>query len=136
MENLTKEEFIEKIIESLGDNEVLGQVISIEQIKDILEDKLEAVHWDIEGEVNAAALTKNKPNGKTELFFRKYDEATKIHEVLHLLSNKMSSEILKFQVEKHGLGYNYNLNLNKDITASKQYNLALNEGMTEALAMK
>lgn len=139
MENLTKEEFIEEFIESLGDNEILGQVISTEKIKDILEDKLAAVHWEIRGYDFAAGLAICKPNGKTELYYRKHDKLTIIHEVLHLLSDKMSSEILKFQMKKAGLGYVYNFNLNKKkeyIPTIKSYNVALNEGMTEALTLK
>lgn len=140
MENLTKEEFIEEFIESLGDNEILGQVISTEKIKDILEDNLAVMHWGkIRGYDYAAGLAKHKSNGKVELYFIRHDKEIIIHEVLHLLSNKVSSEILKFQVVKGGLSYGYNFNLNEEkeyIPTIKSYNKALNEGMTEALTLK
>lgn len=36
MKQMTKEELIEYFIEQLGDNEILGQVMSIEQIREKL----------------------------------------------------------------------------------------------------
>lgn len=136
MKQMTKEELIEYFIEQLGDNEILGKVMSIEQIRKKLTELIKNVtynkdnkgktsgYWIAESGVINIDL-KNIPEQEQKGFI--------VHELLHALSTSTQKVILGLQIsEKCGL--KLNRDISNGIPRLDEYNRAINEGMTDALA--
>lgn len=130
MQQMTKEELIEYFIELLGDNEILGKVMSIEQIREKLNNTIKKVTYDSEKNINGAGAcgSWNSSSKTLNLDFERIGEKKAlviVHELLHVLTD---SEV-----------NNNNSRFNKSgfsliITGSIDFNRAINEGMTDALA--
>ena len=94
MKQMTKEELIEYFIEQLGDNEILGQFITIEQIREKLKTVIRDVtyiaetenaeaHWEIESDGRGTI------NFDLEKILPEYERLTIVHELLHVLSTSI-----------------------------------------------
>ena len=90
MKQMTKEELIEYFIEQLGDNEILGQFINIEQIREKLQGVIRNVtynaetedavaHWEIESDGRGIV------NFDLEKILPEYEKLTMVNELLHAL---------------------------------------------------
>ena len=93
MKQMNKEELIEFFIEQLGNNEILGKIISIEQIKNKLDYIIRDVTYEEDKQIYADASWNPEPSGKGILNFnlnriKTFEDYKKIivHELLHALS--------------------------------------------------
>ena len=145
MKQMTKEELIEYFIKQLGDNEILGQVMSIEQIREKLNYIIKDVTYDDEigdygGHWRSNESGKGKVNFDKEKISANQESVVIVHELLHALSTTVvtlrKSESLLEVKEKCGLnirsyfiGEHGKNNFNVE-------NSAINEGMTDFLAEK
>lgn len=150
MKQMSKEEIIEFFIEQLGNNKILGKVMSIEQIRKKLNYIIRDVTYNEDKQIYAKASCNPEPSGKVTLNFdlnriKTFDDYKKIivHEVLHALSSKIrvikKSINLKGKFEEANVksGFQISKNVryysNGNIKFEKQ-NVAINEGMTDTLA--
>lgn len=137
MKQMTKEELIEYFIEQLGDNEILGKIMSIEQIRKKLTELLKNVtykdekgntqaHWDLKGTVNIDLKKIPEPEQKQVI----------VHELLHVLSTNTQELPLGLRIRKCGLQNtsSFYSAVSKGTHRLESYNEAINEGMTDALA--
>ena len=150
MKQMNKVELIEFFIEQLGDNKILGKVMSIEQIRNKLDYIISDVTYKEEKLTYADASWNPETNGKGTLNFnlnriKTFDDYKKIiiHELLHALSSKIilckKGITLKGKFEeanvKCGLQISKKVRYYSDGTIeAKQQNVAVNEGMTDILA--
>lgn len=137
MKQMTKEELIEYFIEQLGDNEILGKIMSIEQIRKKLTELINDVtykdekgntqaHWDGKGTVNID-LKKIPEQEQKEVV---------VHELLHVLSTNNQELPLGLRIRKCGLQNTstFYSAVSKGTHRLENYNEAINEGMTDTLA--
>lgn len=152
MKQMNKEELIEFFIEQLGNNEILGKIISIEQIKNKLDYIIRDVTYEEDKQIYADASWNPEPSGKGILNFnlnriKTFEDYKKIivHELLHALSSKIillkKGINLKGKFEevnvKSGLQISKNVRYYSDGTIKfEKQNVAVNEGMTDILAEK
>lgn len=144
MEQMNKKELIERFIELLGNNEILGKVMSIKQIREKLNNIVEVVTYkDEPGNFSGECLIDKK--GKVIINFdtRKIsyleENVTIVHELLHALSTR-SMSIKNYpgyqEIKEENCGIH--------LTESRYFpdgdkmgsgrNYAINEGMTDTLA--
>lgn len=144
MEQMNKKELIERFIELLGNNEILGKVMSIKQIREKLNNIVEVVTYkDEPGNFSGECLIDK--NGKVIINFdtRKIsyleENVTIVHELLHALSTR-SMSIKNYpgyqEIKEENCGIH--------LTESRYFpdgdkmgsgrNYAINEGMTDTLA--
>lgn len=143
MKQMNKEELIEYFIEQLGDNEILGPVMSIEQIREKLNYEIEDVKYNEEKEIFAASVDSNK-EGKRIINFDLNkipfweEKTTIVHELLHVLSSVIIPDERGrdyHRDEKVGFLYR-NLFLDDEERISRENCRFINEGMTDILAEK
>ena len=94
MKQMTKEELIEYFIEQLGDNEILGQFITIEQIREKLQTVIRDVTYNAETGTAEAQWKIESDGGGTvnfdlEKILPEYEKLTIVHELLHALSTSI-----------------------------------------------
>lgn len=150
MKQMTKEELIEYFIEQLGDNEILGQVITIGQIREKLDIIIEHVTYNEEegnivGSWNPLTRTINFDTRK-KLLIR--EKGVIVHELLHALSTKIKIyEPSKIMIAMYGdladspmtikCGLQFSEYIDKDYWApiiDSVKNTSINEGITDLLA--
>ena len=148
MKQMTKEELIEYFIEQLGDNEILGQVMSIEQIREKLNYIVKDVTYQDElGNFTGEWAIDENGMGTINFDVKKISLQTEkqiiVHELLHALStttvtSRESKGSLKRVKEKCGLHIRHMLYFMDDYGGKSGYgeNVAINEGMTDFLAEK
>lgn len=148
MKQMTKEELIEYFIEQLGDNEILGQVMSIEQIREKLNYIVKDVTYQDElGNFTGEWVIDENGMGTINFDVKKISLQTEkqiiVHEFLHALStttvtSRESKGSLKRVKEKCGLHIRHMLYFMDDYGGKSGYgeNVAINEGMTDFLAEK
>lgn len=148
MKQMTKEELIEYFIEQLGDNEILGQVMSIEQIREKLNYIVKDVTYQDElGNFTGEWVIDENGMGTINFDVKKISLQTEkqiiVHELLHALStttvtSRESKGSLKRVKEKCGLHIRHMLYFMDDYGGKSGYgeNVAINEGMTDFLAEK
>ena len=113
MKQMTKEELIEYFIEQLGDNKILGQVMTIEQIREKLNAVIKDVSYANDIKIfNASWQLQQDGTGIVNFDINKIpkDQERRIivHELLHALSttvittNKNNNQLEK-KKEKSGL---------------------------------
>lgn len=141
MKLMTKEELIEYFIGQLGDNEILGKIMSIEEIKKKLNDTIQDVNYFYQPD-GAPAFVAPNTNGKCSINYnvRKIDcneaNATLVHEILHVLSYSDKNQ-LGLRTEKTGLQRISSFeNISGKIGILERKNVAINEGLTDTLAEK
>lgn len=138
MKQMTKEELIEYFIEQLGNNEILGQVMSIEQIRKKLTNIIKDVTYNDE-QVNSAGRWVTDENGTGTINFNlrkislRDENKIIVHELLHALSTSVTANTDKW--EKCGIEY-VQKKYGNDGTLIDCFvdNVAINEGMTDTLA--
>ena len=140
MKQMTKEELIEYFIEQLGDNEILGQVMTIEQIREKLQTIIKEVTYSDEIG-NFTAQWKIETDGRGIVNFdlrkilRQEEKEIVVHELLHALStttvtNPRTADIKeKCGIKYRKLYFEDGVYFNPIVT-----NMAINEGMTDFLA--
>ena len=141
MKQMTKEELIEYFIEQLGDNEVLGQVMTIEQISEKLHTIIKEVTYNDE-KGNFTAHFKIESDGKGIINFD-YNKITGdnektiiVHELLHALSTTTvtlkSHEVFRNIKEKCGIEiFHAKYFMNDGEKLGYGEHTAINEGMTD-----
>jgi len=151
MEQMTKEELIEFFIEQLGDNRILGKVISIDQIREKLNYIINDITYRQNKTIFAKASWNPEPTGKGSLNFdlekiSTFEEYKKIivHELLHALSTKIV--LLGDGIYKNRKFKKINAKTGLELIKCSRYfidgkniqssteNVAINEGMTDTLA--
>ena len=142
MKQMTKEELIEYFIEQLGDNEILGSIMSIEQIRDKLKNIISEITYFKE-DGNAAACWRWRKDGKgggvnfdMRSVRQREENVVIVHELLHALSTSIQTSPTGLNIKKCGLDfYKFCSNGTFDITERLvRNNEAINEGMTETHA--
>ncbi len=158
MKQMNKEELIEYFIKQLGNNEILGKVMTIEQIRNKLNSIVEDVTYGLETEDNIAAsweANRKRLNFDMEKIPSSQEDQIIVHELLHVLSTNIIQEesnkfkakvgLLYFTEETSGrqeetgkieqvTGLNYlSMEEQENEEFDYIYNLALNEGMTDIL---
>lgn len=158
MKQMTKEELIEYFIKQLGDNEILGKVMSIEQIRNELNLLIEDVTYTSEEYWGASWDPELKRvNFDMEKIPSSLEAAVIVHELIHVLStsiiqdapNKLklkvglqySTEIMGETKEEFddsymltGLDYLERESKGEGQEFNYLYNVAINEGMTDVLS--
>ena len=144
MKQMNKKELIECFIEQLGDNEILGKVMSIEQIREKLNNIVKDVTYkdkpgNFSGECSIDKNGKVIINFDTRRISYLEKNVTIVHELLHALSTRSMSV-------KNYPGYQEikEENCGIHLVESRYFpdggrmgigrNYAINEGMTDALA--
>lgn len=132
MKQMTKEELIEYFIKQLGDNEILGKVMSTEQIRNKLNRIIEDVTY---GSVTEDSLATWNPELRRvsfdiEKLSSSQEAATIVHELLHALSTSTIQE----KTDKKEIKVGLLLVDSEEQEYYYLYNVALNEGMTDVLA--
>lgn len=139
MKRMTKEELIEYFIEQLGENEILGNVMSIEQIRKKLNGIIKDVTFEEEiGTFRGSWSVDIEGNGiinfdLTKIPFREQAKVI-VHELLHVLSMSTTKLPLGLVTQKCGLQTTTINTTTKKKYHLGQHNTALNEGMTDVLA--
>lgn len=123
MKKMTKEELIDFFIIQLGDNKILGQVMTIEQIREKLNANIEKVTYE-KDKINEASWDPENNVLNFDLSSIIYEKSAIIHELLHVLSTSKNNESKSYKV---GLQYS---------TINDEWNRSINEGMTDWLTMK
>ena len=138
MKQMTKEELIEYFIEQLGDNEILGQVMTIEQIREKLQAIIKEVTYSDEiGNFVGQWKMESDGRGIVNFNLRKIspqeEKQIVVHELLHALSASIATKPRTTDtIEKCGILYSAKYSINFWIPVVK--NMAINEGMTDFLA--
>ena len=140
MKKMNKQELIEYFISLLGDNSILGSVISINEIREKLESLIEGVTYDEEKSERAANNCFNGITGKSIINFDldkihvELENEVIVHELLHVLSEGTTS----YEREDGKTIYEMRMGLQRStgIIGDNyiEYNRAINEGMTDYLA--
>lgn len=128
----SKEDLIEYFIDALGDNEILGKFMSIDQIREKLNSVIFNVMWTFNDFFAKHAAW--QPSSQILFFNTNSDYISKeniktiiVHEVLHALSTSYSkNNSNNFVSEKCGIA-------NKTLL-EEHYNAGVNEGITQGLA--
>lgn len=133
MKQMTKEELIEYFIEQLGDNEILGKYITIEQIREKLNRLIKRVTYRDEPGNVAASWSDffREVNFDTSKIFSNNVNEMIVHELLHVLSTdeiEVNDDSYYF-FKKVGLQLRY-----ARPGASRESYRAINEGMTDTIA--
>ena len=152
MKQMTKEELIEYFIEQLGDNEILGKVMSIEQIREKLNYIIKDVTYNDEPGNSCGQWIIDKDGKGTVNFDPKkilwYEESvTIVHELLHALSTSIIAkydfqdighfirlEQIKEKCGLHKISKIYVLDGGGHKEGGYGAIMAINEGMTDTLA--
>ena len=152
MKQMTKEELIEYFIEQLGDNEILGKVMSIEQIREKLNYIIKDVTYNDEPGNSCGQWIIDKDGKGTVKFDPKkilwYEESvTIVHELLHALSTSIIAkydfqnighfirlEQIKEKCGLHKISKIYVLDSGGHKEGGYGAIMAINEGMTDTLA--
>lgn len=144
MKQMTKEELIEYFIEQLGDNEILGKIMPIEQIRTKLTDIIRDVTYKDEVMKGASATWKIQLDGKGVVNFdlKKMPNSSLlqkryiVHELLHALSANLQKYPLGLYVYKSGLSNSsvFHSTIPNETLFLENHNKAINEGMTDTLA--
>lgn len=139
MKQMTKEELIEYFIEQLGDNEILGQVMTIEQIRDKLNRTIKSVTYNPEkGSCYAAWESSIYGDNTLNFDINKIPAGQEaeviVHEMLHVLSTSLIISVKNYKSEKIGL--HLVAKYNPVGETYFDFNRAINEGMTDYLAEK
>ena len=105
MKQMTKEELIEYFIEQLGDNEILGQVMTIEQIREKLNTIIKDVRYAEDKKIfNASWQLLQDGTGIVNFDINKItkDQERRIivHELLHALSTTEITTKRNYELEK------------------------------------
>lgn len=144
MEQMNKKELIERFIELLGNNEILGKVMSIKQIREKLDNIVEVVTYkDEPGNFSGECLIDK--NGKVIINFdtRKIsyleENVTIVHELLHALSTRSMSiknypGYQEIKEENCGIYLMESRYFPDGDKMESGRNYAINEGMTDTLA--
>ena len=146
MKQMTKEELIEYFIEQLGDNEILGQVMTIEQIREKLNAIIKDVRYADDIKIfNASWQLQQDGTGIVNFDINKIakDQERRIivHELLHALSttvittNKNNNQLEK-RKEKSGLQIFSIWYFSDGETNTYSENVAINEGLIDFLAVQ
>lgn len=150
MKQMNKEEIIEFFIEQLGDNEIIGKIMSVEQIRKKLNYIIKDVTYRDDIVSFSSGFWHPEPDGRGTLNFNptriktfKDYKIVIVHEVLHALSSKIT--LLRKSVDREcefeeinikcGLKISKNVHYFKDeiINVDEEQNFAINEGMTDTL---
>lgn len=132
MKQMTKEELIEYFIEQLGDNEILGKFMTIEQIREKLNNMIKKVTYNTElGNFAASWHHESDGNGVVNFDISKIqwtdEKSIIVHELLHTLTSS-SNKINAIEYKKCGMHLSCVYGLLQD-----NWNIAINEGMTDTL---
>lgn len=138
MKQMTKDELIEYFIEQLGDNEILGQFMTINDIKEKLKYMIEDIIYSNIEQSNWTGSMRMCQSGRVIITIDNqklnlnFDEMTfnqtLVHELIHVLTTYGNQMIAK-------IGVNIRFT-SEDLNKSILYNVALNEGITDDIAMK
>ena len=135
MKQMTKEELIEYFIKQLGDNEILGQVMTIKEIREKLNNSIKSVTYNQTRLNNTGSWEPEKGNVNFNIYAISpaKEVVVIIHELLHVLSTTSIRKVNEEQFLKCGLVLR-----NTPVPPERivRWNNAINEGMTECLAMK
>lgn len=143
MKQMTKEELIEYFIEQLGDNEILGQVMTVEQIREKLNTLMKVVEYTSQpgnfyacwkSDKKCLAFDLNKMNRSSE---NKVKEMI-VHEFIHVLSSSyltyQGNDGIEYKNDKIGINYMFYRELEDGTKYGEDINCAVNEGITDLLA--
>lgn len=143
MKQMTKEELIEYFIEQLGDNEILGQVMTVEQIREKLNTLMKVVEYTSQpgnfyacwkSDKKCLAFDLNKMNRSSE---NKVKEMI-VHEFIHVLSSSyltyQGNAGIEYKNDKIGINYMFYRELEDGTKYGEDINCAVNEGITDLLA--
>ena len=138
MEQMNKEELIEYFIEQLGNNEVLGKYMTIDQMGNKLNSLIKNVTY--ETSENTSGYWEPHENtvniSPTTLESNEKLRHVVVHELVHVLSSSGFIQQNKgIENEKVGIHYARYKETNGKFHGIEGYR-ALNEGITEAIAMK
>lgn len=142
MKKMIKEELIEYFIRQLGDNEILGSIMSIEQIRDKLKNIInEVTYFREDGNVGACwRWRKDGKGGDVNFDMRSIKPQEEnliiVHELLHVLSTSIEKSPTGLNNRKCGLDF-YKFFHNGTLGITENFgrnNEAINEGMTDTLA--
>ena len=118
MKQMTKEELIEYFIEQLGDNEILGQVMTIEQIREKLQAIIKEVTYSDEiGNFVGQWKMESDGRGIVNFNLRKIlpqeEKQIVVHELLHALSASIATKPRTTDtIEKCGILYSAKYSIN------------------------
>ncbi len=144
MEQMNKKELIEYFIELLGNNEFLGKVMSIKQIREKLNNIVDGVTYKVEPGNFAGGCSIDK-NGKVIINFDpikisyREEDVIIVHELLHALSIRSMSVknypgYQEIKEENCGIHLTESRYFSDGNKMESNRNYAINEGMTDALA--
>lgn len=105
MKQMTKEELIEYFIEQLGNNNILGKYLSIEEIRNKLNARIKEIRYERKGNSLACYDSKNETINLNLDLIQETESETRviiIHELLHVLSAS-KNEKDGIQTKKSGL---------------------------------
>jgi len=142
MNRMTKDELIEYFIEQLGDNEILGQFMSIEQIRKKLQTIIKNVTYnDEKGNCSAHWGIESDGKGIINFDLKKIPSSQEkehvVHELLHALSTSTKTEPdTGAVIEKCGILYSKKIYFTNENYMCTAKNMAINEGMTDFLSEK
>ena len=133
MKQITKEELIEYFIEQLGNNNILGKYLSIEEIRNRLNARIKEIRYERKGNSLACYDNKNETINLNLDLIQETESETRviiIHELLHVLSAS-KNEKDGIQTKKSGL-----LIAQIDHMGNENYCFGngIDEGFTELLA--
>lgn len=133
MKQMTKEELIEYFIEQLGDNEVLGKIMTIDQIREKLNYMIKDVTYNKEIRNYMASWSyENDGRGVINFDLDQIEEGQEknniVHELLHVLSTSSNNSINKTFFRKCGIHLAY-----RHKNFENEWNRAINEGITDVL---
>ena len=144
MEQMNKKELIEYFIEQLGNNEILGKVMSIKQIREKLNNIVEVVTYKDEPGNFSGGCSIDK-NGKVIINFDtkkisyREEDVIIVHELLHALSIRSMSVknypgYQEIKEENCGIHLTESRYFTDGSKMESNRNYAINEGMTDTLA--
>ena len=144
MEQMNKKELIEYFIELLGNNEFLGKVMSIKQIREKLNNIVDGVTYKVEPGNFAGGCSIDK-NGKVIINFDpikisyREEDVIIVHELLHALSIRSMSVknypgYQEIKEENCGIHLTESRYFSDGNKMESNRNYAINEGMTDTLA--
>lgn len=144
MKQLSKEELIEYFIEQLGDNEILGKVMSIEQIREKLNYVIKDVSYnDLPENIEGQWEFYKDGKGTVKFDLKKISSLKESHVIVHELLHALSTSIIakytfnnQEQIkEKCGVLKTSKIYKNDGSTwGNRGVAWAINEGMTDTLA--
>lgn len=140
MKQMTKEELIEYFIEQLGDNEILGKFMTIEQIRNKLNALIGKVIYSTQPGNTQASWNIHERTlkfDKTKIQWKE-ENAVIVHELIHILSSSEYVPLMNndsdYTSYKVGIHYFDCIEENNERDFFFDQNIGINEGITDFIA--